>query len=259
MSAPSSSLPHIEVRGLGRAYPGPAGESLEVLKEMSFTVGRGRFVSLLGPSGCGKSTLLHLIAGLDACTAGEIRIAAAAGEAGHSPRIGFVFQEPRLLAWRTVQRNVELPLESLPLAAEERRALARRYLERVGLQGFESYYPGQISGGMQQRVALARALVIDPEILLMDEPFSALDEMTAEGLRRELAHLWTASGKTILFVTHDLAEAVFLSERILLVTARPSRLFQTIAVDLPYPRRLEDPRLLECEGEVRRELRAMGS
>ena len=185
-------------------------------------------MSIVGPSGCGKSTLLNLVAGIDTPTTGEVR---------SDGVVGFVFQRPRLLDWRTVRQNVELPLEESELSKAERRARVERYLELVGLDGYQDYFPQQISGGMQQRVAMARALAIHPSILVMDEPFSGLDAITAERMREELVRIWQETKKTVLFVTHDIGEAVFLSQRVFIMTAKPARLHASVSVDIPYPRR----------------------
>ena len=225
------------------------GKRLRVLEDISFEAGAGSFTSILGPSGCGKSTILNLIARLDRQSSGEISTA--------GDRIGFVFQQPRLLNWRTVADNVTLPLEQQNLDKTALRALAIKYLELVGLGGYENYYPLQLSGGMQQRVAIARALAIDPDILLMDEPFSGLDEITSRKLRQELLQIWEKTSKTILFVTHSIAESVFLSQQILIVSAKPARIFKRLTIDLPYPREYGDLRLFEIETQLTRDFLGM--
>lgn len=234
---------HIVARHLGHAFPSPDGTSLQVLDGLNFEVSRGALVSIVGPSGCGKSTLLNLIAGIDEPTTGEIRTDGA---------VGFVFQKPRLLDWRTVRQNVELPLEETRLSKGDRRRRVDDYLGLVGLDGFEDYYPRQISGGMQQRVAIARALAIHPSILVMDEPFSSLDAISAQRLREEVIRIWRETQKTVLFVTHDISEAAFLSQRVLILTPKPARLLDTVDVDLPYPRNLEDEHVFEKDREIRR-------
>ena len=226
------------------------GERLRVLEDISFEAGDHSFTSVLGPSGCGKSTILNLIAGLDNHSSGQISI--------DGSRIGFVFQQPRLLNWRTVAQNVTLPLEQQNLDKSAMRALAEKYLALVGLAGHEHYYPLQLSGGMQQRVAIARALAIDPDILLMDEPFSGLDEITARKLRHELIRIWQETGKTILFVTHSISESVFLSQQILIVSAKPAKIFKRVVVDLPYPREYGDLRLFEIETQLTKDFLGMG-
>jgi ABC-type nitrate/sulfonate/bicarbonate transport system ATPase subunit len=228
----------------------PSGERLRVLDRISFDIAQGTFHSILGPSGCGKSTILNLIAGLDKHTSGKIVVEDAS-------RIGFVFQQPRLLNWRTVRENVELPLESNAIKASERRSTAEKYLRLVGLAGFEDYYPLKLSGGMQQRVAIARALAIEPDILLMDEPFSGLDEWTARKMREELTRIWQETGKTIVFVTHSIGEAVFLSQQILIVSPKPATVFKNVRIDLPYPRDYTDVTLFEIESGLTRDFLTM--
>jgi ABC-type nitrate/sulfonate/bicarbonate transport system ATPase subunit len=240
----------VRLTHVGKEHPLTGGKRLRVLEDISFEAGDHSFTSILGPSGCGKSTILNLIAGLDNHSSGQISI--------DGNRIGFVFQQPRLLNWRSVRQNVMLPLEQMKLASEGIRGLAEKYLALVGLAGYEDYYPLQLSGGMQQRVAIARALVIDPDILLMDEPFSGLDEITARRLRQELIRIWQETRKTILFVTHSLSEAVFLSQQILIMSAKPARIFKRSTVDLAYPREYGDLRLFEIEKQLTADFLGMG-
>jgi len=250
----------ISVKELVRSFQTPDGGTLDVLKDLTFEVDRGALVSLVGPSGCGKSTLLNLIAGIDACTSGEIRIdAQRVGEESNARALGFVFQQPLLLNWRTVRRNVGLSLEETSLSKQEREARVKYYIELTGLGGYEDFYPHQISGGMQHRAALARALAIDPVILLMDEPFSGLDAMTAQRMREELLRIWQETGKTILFVTHDISEAVFLSQRVLIMSPKPAHIFATVPIEAPYPRQLGDDHLFEKDKEIRRRFFSMES
>jgi len=209
------------------------------------------FTSILGPSGCGKSTILNLIARLDNHSSGQISI--------EGNRIGFVFQQSRLLNWRTVIENVILPLEQRKFERDAVRKLAEKYLALVGLGGYENYYPLQLSGGMQQRVAIARALAIDPDILLMDEPFSGLDEITSRKLRQELLRIWQETGKTILFVTHSISESIFLSQQILIVSPKPARIFKRATIDLPYPREYGDLRLFEIETKLTKDFLGMNT
>ena len=241
----------IALKEVRKEYLQPNGERLRVLENITFEIAEGMFSSLLGPSGCGKSTILNLIAKLDRHTSGDISV--------NGDKIGFVFQQPRLLNWRTVTDNVALPLERDNSDKRGRRELAVKYLDLVGLSGFENYYPLQLSGGMQQRVAIARALVIDPDILLMDEPFSGLDEFTARKLRQELIRIWRETGKTIVFVTHSISEAVFLSEQILIVSQKPATIFKRVTVDVPYPREYGDLRLFEIETSLTRDFLEMNS
>jgi len=241
----------IALKEVRKEYLQPNGERLRVLENITFEIAEGMFSSLLGPSGCGKSTILNLIAKLDRHTSGDILV--------NGNKIGFVFQQPRLLNWRTVTDNVALPLERDNSDKRGRRELAVKYLDLVGLSGFDNYYPLQLSGGMQQRVAIARALVIDPDILLMDEPFSGLDEFTARKLRQELIRIWRETGKTIVFVTHSISEAVFLSEQILIVSQKPATIFKRVTVDVPYPREYGDLRLFEIETSLTRDFLEMNS
>ena len=202
---------------------------LEALKGIDFGVERGEFVTVVGPSGCGKSTLLRIIAGLDRATTGVVEVAGAA-VAGPVASSGIMFQDPLLMAWRTAIKNVLLPIEvrrgDLSTFCER----AKEMLDLVGLRGFEQRYPHELSGGMQQRVALARALIHDPELLLMDEPFAALDEIAREQMGLELLQIWGGAGKTVLFVTHSISEAVFLGDRVVVLSARPGLLRSEIRV-----------------------------
>jgi len=224
----------LRVRGLELEYP----DGTRALADVAFDVGEHELVAIVGPSGCGKSTLLRLAAGLLRPTAGAIELAgvepAAARRAGHD--ISFVFQFPTLMPWRTVRRNVELPLELRGAPAADRGAAARRRIERVGLADFAEAYPAQLSGGMQMRASLARALVTRPDLLLLDEPFGALDEITRQDLNEGLLDLWQRDRWAALFVTHNVSEAVFLSRRVLVMSARPGRLIAEFDVAFPYPR-----------------------
>jgi len=215
-----------------------AGEgALAALQEIDLTIRAGEFVSLIGPSGCGKSTLLRLIGDLTPASTGEVRLnGKPAAQARRAREYGIVFQAPVLMEWRTVQRNVELPLEISGVARAERTERATAMLRLVELSDFAAKYPWQLSGGMQQRVAIARALAMDPALLLMDEPFGALDEMTRERLNLELMDIWRRTHTTVVFVTHSIPEAVFLSSRVAVMSARPGRITRLIDVDLPQPR-----------------------
>jgi NitT/TauT family transport system ATP-binding protein len=215
------------------------GAGTAALSDVSLQIERGSFVSLLGPSGCGKTTLLRIIADLVRPTSGSITVG---GESPRDARLkrryGIVFQNPVLYDWRNVRRNIQLPLEIMRLDKETRKRRADSMIELVGLEHFADYYPGELSGGMQQRVGIARALAIQPEILLMDEPFSALDEFTREKLQADLLDIWSKTGKTVIFVTHNIAEAVFLSDRVVVLSPRPGRLSAIVDIDLSRPRRL---------------------
>lgn len=235
------------------AYRRPGGW-LPVLDGVTFRVDDGEFLCVVGPSGCGKTTLLRLLAGLDRPTAGRICLN---GMEMDRPRrvIGFVFQDPTLMAWRTVEENVALPLEIIGVSKGEARRKSRELLDLVGLSGFEGAYPGQLSGGMAQRVALARALVHDPRLLLLDEPFGALDALTRERMAQELLRIWRACRKTVVMVTHSVSEAVFLADRVLVLTSRPASIAGEVRVDLTRPRApdvLETPAFGALAREVRR-------
>ena len=220
---------------VGKQYQTADGVTIEALRDIHLAVEHGEFTAVVGPSGCGKSTLLRIIAGLDRASAGSVEIDGAL-VAGPVASAGVMFQDPLLMAWRTALNNVLLPIEVLRRKRAAYRERARELLALVGLQGFEQRYPHELSGGMQQRVALARALIHDPELLLMDEPFAALDEITREQMGLELLRIWNETGKTVLFVTHSISEAVFLADRVLVLSARPGLLRAEIRVELPRPR-----------------------
>ena len=236
--------------------------TVTALDGISLTIRPGSFLTLLGPSGCGKSTLLRVIADLVAPTAGAIRVLGDQPERARKRRdIGFVFQDAALLPWRTAIQNVSLPLEVGGGNARPETKPASRspeaLLKLVGLAGWENAYPHELSGGMRQRVAIARALVSGPKLLLMDEPFGALDEITRDRLNEELLGIWESTGTTIVFVTHSIYEAVFLSQQVLVLAARPGRVRQLVPIDLPAPRRLavrETPEFVRLAGELRRVL-----
>jgi NitT/TauT family transport system ATP-binding protein len=240
-------------------YAGQGGQPTLALTDVSLDIAPGEFISLIGPSGCGKTTLLRLIADLMQPTAGTIRIQGKPpGEARRHRDYGLVPQAPVLYDWRTVIRNVELPLEIMKVPAATRKERATALLDLVGLSEFHSHYPWQLSGGMQQRVSIARALSFRPSILLMDEPFGALDEMTRERLNAELLTIWRETKTTIVFVTHSIAEAVFLSTRVVVMSARPGRIARIVPVDLPSARDYDTrelPRYFELISEVREYLR----
>lgn len=216
------------------------GNAVAALKGVSLDIQKGEFISLLGPSGCGKTTLLRIVADLLQPTEGSVLVdGGTPRKARLQKKYGIVFQSPVLYEWRTVQKNVELPLELMKLSKGERAARAEKMLALVGLTEFAGHYPQQLSGGMQQRVGIARALALRPEFLLMDEPFSALDEFTREKLNEDLLDIWQKTNKTVLFVTHNIAEAVFLSDRICVLSPHPGRLSAVVDVDLPRPRTKE--------------------
>ncbi len=240
---------------------GPGGEALETvaLKDANLEIQPGEFISLIGPSGCGKTTLLRLLADLIQPSSGDLRLGGKTPDEARKARAyGYVFQAPALFEWRTVMANVMLPLEVMNFPVAERKERAEKMLKLVGLEKFARNYPRQLSGGMQQRVSIARALAFEPQLLFMDEPFGALDEITRENLNLELLRLWRETGKTVIFVTHSIPEAVFLSTRIVVMTPRPGKIEKIITVDLPQPRDFdtrESPRFFEIATEVRESLR----
>jgi NitT/TauT family transport system ATP-binding protein len=238
-AAGRAGKPAIQVEDLSLTFETADGP-VYALSEVNLTVEAGDFVSFIGPSGCGKTTLLRVIADLERQTAGRISVNGVSPEAARLARAyGYVFQAPALYPWRTVERNVMLPLEIMGLNAAERRDRAARYLDLVNLKGFEKKFPWQLSGGMQQRVSLARALSFEPDLLLMDEPFGALDEITRDHLNEQLLRLWERTGKTVVFVTHSIPEAVFLSSKIVVMSPRPGRIIDVIDCDLPSDRTLD--------------------
>ena len=249
----------VEARGVGKVFSSRSGE-VTALDGIDLTVADGEFVSLIGPSGCGKSTLLRLIGDLDAPTSGAITVfGKTPQQAREAQDYGIAFQQAGLLPWRTVTTNVELPLELHGVGKAERAARVVELLELVGLSEFAGHFPHQLSGGMQQRVAIARALAESPKLLLMDEPFGALDEMTRERLNMELLRIWEQAASTILFVTHSIAEAVFLSTRVVVMSPRPGRIIDEIAIDLPRERTVEtreSTRYFQLVTQVRESLRA---
>jgi len=226
--------PFIHLSGVRKVY----GEHLAI-SDASFDVMPGELVALVGPSGCGKSTLLKILAGLHPHDGGEVRIGSPSHPFDPSKDVGMVFQAPLLLKWRRILENVLLPAEILGLRSSESKDRARALLALVGLSGYEDKYPYELSGGMQQRAAIARALVHDPKLVLMDEPFGALDALTREKMNLELLRIWKEARKTIVFVTHGISEAVFLGTRVVVFTAGPARMADNFEVDLPHPRTLD--------------------
>lgn len=230
--------PMISIEGLTVEYGSPDGSVLTAVDDLDLTIGRGEFLTVVGPSGCGKSTLLLAVDGLLPIAAGRIVIEGRTVTAP-GPDRAVVFQEFALLPWRSVRDNIAFGLESQKVPKSEIAELVQRYVELVGLEGFEDHFPAQLSGGMRQRVGIARALVIEPRILLMDEPFGALDAQTREILGEELLRIWDTHQKTVLFITHDIDEAVFLSDRVAVMTRRPARIKEIVDIDLPRPRNYE--------------------
>lgn len=245
----------ITVKGLSKVFWSRAHpHGLVALDNVSLAVADREFVCLIGPSGCGKTTVLNVLSGLDQRYSGEVRVA---GEPlsrdGTQPfRIGYVFQEPRLLPWLTVRGNIEFALESAAIPRSERRERENGWLSRVGLIDFAQAYPHELSGGMQQRTAIARAFAVDPELLLMDEPFSGLDELTARSMREQQLALWQETRRTVIFVTHSCFEACFVADRIVVLSPRPGRVRHEVRVDLPRPRSYDSPQLFELSVAVTR-------
>lgn len=250
----------VSITGLSKVF-GKGGVS--ALQGIDLQVERGEFVSLIGPSGCGKSTLLRIIGDIIEPTEGEVTVNGKSARRARLDRdYGIVFQAPVLYDWRTVVKNIALPLEMLGWDRARRAERVRDMVELVELSGFEKHHPWQLSGGMQQRVSIARALSFSPALLLMDEPFGALDEMTRERLNLELLRIWTETGSTVIFVTHSISEAVFLSTRVVVMSPRPGRVAGIVPVDLPQPRTAasrEEPRFFELVTQVRESLHAVGA
>jgi NitT/TauT family transport system ATP-binding protein len=255
---PAAATPVVEIRGVDKTFATASG-GVVALQGIDLTIRAGEFVSLIGPSGCGKSTLLRIIGDLTGPSAGDVLVN---GKPSHRARLdrdyGMVFQAPVLMDWRTVSRNVELPLEVMRYPKADRQARSKRLLDLVELGEFGDRYPWQLSGGMQQRVAIARAFAFDPALILMDEPFGALDEMTRERMNLELMRIWRETETTIVFVTHSIPEAVFLSTRVVVMSPRPGRVNRVVEVDLPPLRTFEtreERRYFELVTEVREALR----
>ena len=253
----TTAAPFIHLAGVRKVYRTRGAEFLAV-SEATFDVEDGELVALVGPSGCGKTTLLKILAGLHPYESGEVRIGSASQPFDPARDIGMVFQQPLLLKWRRILDNVLLPAEILGLPLGQSRERARELLALVGLRGSEDKFPYELSGGMQQRAAIARALIHDPKLILMDEPFGALDAMTREKMNLELLQIWEKAKKTIVFVTHGITEAVFLGTRVIVLTAGPARMADNFRVDLPHPRSL-DMKTSEAFGDyTRRVYRLLG-
>ena len=251
--------PHLAIDAVRLAYPSSRG-ALLALDDVSLSLRRGEFVSILGPSGCGKSSLLRLVSGLMPASSGTIRLAGTA-VTGPRPDVGIVFQQPTLLPWRTVLDNVLVPVRARRRPSPADMAKASALLDLVGLQAFARHYPHELSGGMQQRVGIARGLITEPDLLLMDEPFAALDAMTRETMMDELQRIWMTTGTSVLFITHSIPEAVYLSDRVLVMGPRPGRIVLKAAIDLPRPRTLDvmgAPRFAEMAAQLRATIRGQG-
>ena len=257
--AQTPAAPVVSIRGVNKIFETGGSESVVAVQDINLEIGANEFVSLIGPSGCGKSTLLRLIADLLTPTSGQLSVN---GKLPRQARLdrdyGFVFQAATLYDWRTVSQNVQLPLEIMGHPPARRAARAREMLQLVELEKFGRHYPWQLSGGMQQRVAIARALAFEPPLLLMDEPFGALDEFTRERMNMELLKIWGKTGGTVIFVTHSIAEAVFLSNQVVVMSPRPGRITKVVDTGLPRPRTFEtreDPRFFAAVTDVRESLR----
>jgi len=251
--------PYVSIRGVGKTYRSPRGP-VPALIGIDLDIAHGEFVSVVGPSGCGKSTLLKLVAGLEDATSGQLDLGGRPLK-GPPDKLGVVFQRDVLLDWRSILDNVLLTVElqGLPRARYKDRALA--LLQRFGLSGFEHRFPWELSGGMRQRASICRALLSDPELLLMDEPFGALDAMTRDDLNIELARIWQESRKTLLFITHSIAEAVFLSDRVVMMGKAPGKIVDVITIDLPRPRSLasrETKQFVEYVARIRHHFAELG-
>jgi NitT/TauT family transport system ATP-binding protein len=228
------------------------GTGQRAIAGLSMAVGEGEFVAVVGPSGCGKSTLLHVLSGLLTPSSGDVRIKGQPVEAGlaQMPRVGYVFQDHRLLPWRSVAQNLEIVLAAATIPKEEWPTRIDRYLRMLEIERFRDAWPLRLSGGQRQRVSIARALVIDPVVVLMDEPFSTLDEVTARTMRQELLQVWEESRKTVVFVTHSIREALFLADRVIVLSRGPARLLEEMHVPVARPRAYEDPHLTELEARI---------
>jgi len=245
--------PMVLAQRLGVTFPTENG-GLQALKDVTFSIYPQEFVAVLGPSGSGKSTLLRVLAGLVPPTAGQVSFTLPGQPDGATPNVGLVFQQANLMPWRSVLENITLPLELKGVAGEEARLKAQELIELVGLQGFEQTWPRDLSGGMAQRVAIARSLMQDPELLLLDEPFGSLDALTRERMWSELLRIWQVRCKTVLMVTHSISEALFLSDRVLVLTQRPGTICLDMPVDLPRPRQ-EEIRFTPRFGDLSHRLR----
>lgn len=245
-------LAYISIENLSLVYSPRRRKDVVALTDFNLEVEKGVFLSLVGPSGCGKSTLLRIISGLMQPSSGKVLLS---GQkvAGPGHDRAMVFQEFALMPWRTVMRNIEMGLEFRGVPKDERRKIATRHVKLVGLQGFEDHFPHELSGGMRQRVGLARALAVDPDILLMDEPFAAIDSQTRDLMQTELLRIWEERRKTVIFVTHSIEEAVFLSDKVAMLSARPAKVVDIVDIDLPRPRDYEirmDPRFAKIRLDI---------
>lgn len=257
---PQAAAAHVTLDRVTKTYVSPKG-NVAALAETSLGVASGEFVSILGPSGCGKSTLLRMVGGLDGPTSGALRIRGKPIK-GIPEGLGFVFQSDVLIDWRTILDNVLLPIEFQNLSRKANMQRAKDLLALFGLKGFENRHPWELSGGMRQRAAICRALINDPELLLMDEPFGAVDALTREQLNVELQTIWLRSKKTVLFVTHSISEAIFLADRVAVMASRPGRIVETVTIDFPRPRPLDvrdEPGFMHYSRQIRKILESHGA
>lgn len=250
-------MPSISIKGINKNYIDQDGNELCALNDINLKVSDGEFVCIVGPSGCGKSTLLEIIAGLLDASSGEVYLDDQLIK-GTSRDIGVVFQDASLFPWRTVRKNIAFGMEIAGIPKEEQEKRLKRYISMVYLNGFEDKYPSQLSGGMRQRAGIARALVMNPKVLLMDEPFSAVDHLTKCTLQEELINIHTAESNTIIFVTHDINEAVYLADRVVLLSTRPSTIRKIYDIPFEQKRDRNDPALLKIASEIARDINSSG-
>jgi NitT/TauT family transport system ATP-binding protein len=252
----------VDLAGVTKIYETASGDRVHALKDINLALGDGEFVSVVGASGCGKTTLLRIIGGLEEKYGGALMLNGRAAAASSRQNVGIVFQDANLLPWRNILQNVLLPTQVLRLDKRASIARARELIELVGLKGFEDKYPFELSGGMRQRISIARALVHDPSVLLMDEPFGALDALTRETMNAEVLKIWEATGKTVFMITHSIAEAVFMSDRVIVMSPRPGRIIAERRINLPRPRNLDllsDEKFGSYTREIRHLLDSSGS
>ena len=249
----NQATPLLELRDITKEYVDDRGKKIVVLNNISLSINSHEYISVVGPSGGGKSTLLRIMMGLEKCTSGEVMIKGEQLKDKVDPHMAMVFQSFGLFPWLTVVENVEFGLESIHISKEERRKKSVNIIQEVGLEGFENAYPRELSGGMKQRVGIARALVLDPEVLLMDEPFSALDPLTAEALREEILKVWSnrlTTPDVVMMVTHNVEEAVYLSDRVVILSQRPARVVKDLYIDIPRPREKRDASIYEYTDQI---------
>lgn len=250
-------MPAINIKDVNKFYTSPDGNEVHALKDINLTVTDGEFVCIVGPSGCGKSTLLEIVAGLLEATSGEITLD---GQkvSGTSRDIGVVFQDASLFPWRTIRKNIAFGMEVAKIPKEIQEKQIKKYINMVNLNGFENKYPSQLSGGMRQRAGLARTFAMNPKVILMDEPFSAVDHLTRCTLQEELINIWKSEGKTVIFVTHDINEAVFLADRVVLLSPRPSSVQKIYKIPYPQKRNRNASELMEIATQIAKDINSVG-